>query len=481
MNVKTRVKIPHTNVRNSVEVQHARRGTGLMLRRGLHGAKTWVLEAEDDGTPRGPWVKTGKAAIVLLPVWIALAPMTGSPQPGAQQVGVLQSIVTSLLVALGGLAWFSARERRLGREEPWLDLTSKTTESSQTASPATTTSGTGNPTGAFEKVQVSAAGQETGGPRARNDTGESDQSTRIGQPTLQWHAPQATSSEDATQVLDTLEPLSGVLHEPLRQAITQGANPEEVDPILPDSWMGDFKDPATMPHPTTPEWVSSQVNCDNDVLHGDPGQASILGTEKLDSGITDSDDSLLRDEPTVPLRESLRTVLRGEGSATPSSQVSPAITPVQQQLQGVLHGDYADRGPYEVTEGPIAEDWWLTSPDLPESGASEDATEPEEPPEEEPIVTPAGGAEVEAEAEAEAEAAPQWPLQRLPGQVLWFLAAQAPNAADETEKEAARVQVVGWLREETDAGRLTQAEAARVLGVNRSTISRWLNDDPWAQ
>src|SRR4249920_3935230 len=114
-----RMKIPQAaGIRRSVEVQHGGRGLLLMFRRELHGAKNWTLEREEDGSHRSVWVKLFRVAVVLTPLWIVLSAVTGGPERGGHSASVGQSFFMALLVLVVGLAVFSARERRAGREEP---------------------------------------------------------------------------------------------------------------------------------------------------------------------------------------------------------------------------------------------------------------------------------------------------------------------------------------------------------------------------
>jgi hypothetical protein len=137
----------------------------------------------------------------------------------------------------------------------------------------------------------------------------------------------------------------------------------------------------------------------------------------------------------------------------------------------VLETEVAASGPYLVTSEPVAEDWWLVKPDGPteeEPKAAEDAPviEPEIPGPEAPAEAPEGTVEVGGV--------------RLPPQAVRYLAVQAMSSASDQDKETARLEVVRWARGEVNAQRVSQAEIARMLGVNRSTVSRWLDADPWA-
>ena len=201
---------------------------------------------------------------------------------------------------------------------------------------------------------------------------------------------------------------------------------------------------------------------------------------KLDvSGATESDNGLIDDEPTTPLRTSVQADLQDIPLASESAQVSLEKGTVQQPLQGELQVQFAQPGPYPAKDEPVHENWWVVAPDIEsEEEAQETPLEP-------------GTAEGESEVVSvapESSAADQEPVQvpvgRHPMVVLTYHAAQSPKSGfTPEEKEEARAAVISWLHGEIRQGHLTRAEGARVLGVDASTVGRWLsdaNDDPWA-
>jgi hypothetical protein len=179
------------------------------------------------------------------------------------------------------------------------------------------------------------------------------------------------------------------------------------------------------------------------------------------------------------LRTTVQTALHQNPDASESVQVSLEKEPVQQPLQGELQVQFAQAGPYPAGEEPEHEDWWVVAPDIePAAEAEEVALEPvQEDVAPEPVPVFAEAAEAEQEAS-------QVPVGRHPMVVLTYLASQAPKSGfTPEEKEAARTAVITWLHGEIQQGHLNRAEGARVLGVDASTVGRWLsdlNDDPWA-
>lgn len=470
--MKVNVKLPQAaGIRRSVEVQHSTRGLGRMLRRGLHGGKNWVLEREEDGGHRSVWGKLFRLGVVLIPVLIVASAVTGGPERGGQSVSVSQSVFMALLVLLVGLGLFSARERRQGREEPWLELPSSDAESDESKGEASDGSAPEEPTRVLENVQVEDSGSAETGETGEDNSENSTETTRIEQPVLQEPVQQAIRPEAETLTVTASEAPTQVLPDPVQQANTEGAKSEEKD-----HGFEAIASVATLfheesPHETTPESAFSLLKDDMEPVQ----QAAVQATPEwaiLDvSDITESDEGLIDDEPTTPLRGSVQTALQEGVTARESVQVSLEKEPMQQPLQGVLQVEFAQRGPYPSGPDPVHENWWVVAPDV-EPGEHEENEEPavlgdatpEAPLEhEEPVLAPAPG------------------FGRHPQVVLTFLASQAPKSTFTTEeKDQIRADVVGWLREETTSGHLSRAEASRLLGVDPSTVSRWLSDDPWA-
>lgn len=469
--MKVSIKMPQTaGIRQSVEVQHSTKGIGRMLRRGLHGGKNWVLEREEDGSHRSVWGKLFRLGVVLLPVLIVASAVTGGPERGGQSVSVAQSAFMAVLVLFVGLGLFSARERRLGREEPWLDLSDPDTESDDNEGEASVVPSGEEETRVLENAQVGDSGFAETGEVDECNSENSAETARIEQTVLHQSMQQATSPEAETLVVAALEaptePLPGLVH----QATTEGVNPEEGDRTFETiaSVVTAFHGEAS--HEATQDSAHSLVKGDVGVLRQSVAQATPEWTSLDVSGVAESDNGLIDDEPTTPLRDPVQTALQEVGHASESAQVSLDKEPVQQPLQGVLQVQFAQRGPYPAEPDPVHEGWWIVAPDV----------EPEEPMQSAEPTTEEESAAEEAQASEEPVLAPTPRFGRHPQVVLAFLASQAPKSTFTTEeKDQARADVVGWLRQETTSGHLSRAEASRMLGVDPSTVTRWLSEDPW--
>lgn len=475
--MKTRVRVPQmAGVRSSVEVQQGTRGVGRMLRRGLHGSKSWVLELDENGEHRSVWSKLFRAAVVLMPVWIVLSAVTGGPERGGQQTGVFQSLLASAFVLLVGLAVFSARERRLGNEEPWSELPQMEAEGDDGEAETKVNPAPEEPTQVLENVQVGELGSTETGETSTDDSGNSVESAQIEQPVLQQMPQQATFQEAETLVVTGLEDPVQVFPEVMQQATGGSAKQEETDSsfdaiasVATDFYREDAQQ-------ATSGQAISLVKEDIAPMQQQSEQVT-SGWADLDvSGVTEGDEGLLGDEPTTPLRTPVQVTLQKEVPAKESAQVSVLEKPVQQPLQGVLQVQYATAGPYPADPEPVHEKWWVVAPDVEqETGVEAPAMEPME-------ATEEGSAPQE-------ETSPAGPLPqygRYPQVVLAYLASQAPKSVfTAEEKNQARADVLNWLREETTSGHLNRAEASRMLGVDPSTVTRWLSEDqesdPWAQ
>lgn len=458
-------------VRQSLEVRHARRGAGLMLRRGLHGVKNWALEPEADGTPRGPGGKTLRMLVALVPFWIVLSTVTGGPERGGQQMGVGRAIVMALVVTLAELAWFSARERKAGREEPWLKLPDLGTESDE-SEPKTLVQPTSEaPTAVLEKSQVSGPEPSEVERNTGDEVLEKEENGRIEAETVPEMEHQAISEEPKIEATEGRKGLFGPLRNALQKATTDGANTEEPDPLSSDSAEGVAQPSWGPPHEATPETAYSLVKTPATPLQEEVEEAAFGEAIPIETDSTESDENGPRNAPDATEAEVLQAAVHETPSATEEPQVEGLKGALQQPLPLVLETEVAASGPYLVTSEPVAEDWWLVKPDGPteeEPEAVEDAPviEPEIPGPEAPAEAPEGTVEVGGV--------------RLPPQAVRYLAVQAMSSASDQDKETARLEVVRWARGEVNAQRVSQAEIARMLGVNRSTVSRWLDADPWA-
>jgi hypothetical protein len=129
----------------------------------------------------------------------------------------------------------------------------------------------------------------------------------------------------------------------------------------------------------------------------------------------------------------------------------------------------AEQGPYEVTDAPMADDWFLTKPDV------EPEEETEAAPESEPDATPEPESRQVLEPSDEEKGS-----SGIDPAVLVYRALQGMPNVSEEEKEAARRNAIEWVRREVPANRQSQRSAGLMLGVSKTTIANWLGRDPWA-
>jgi hypothetical protein len=478
-----RVKVPQAaGIRQSMEVQNGSKGLGRMFRRGLHGSKNWVLELDENGEHRSVWAKGGRAFIVLIPVWVVLSAATGGPERGGHSTSVPQALGAALLLTVIGLAVFSARERKLGREEPWVTEGGDSkgiTESEDGENKTLVDPAPENSTQILENPQVEESGSDDGAEQEMDDSEDSVETERFEQPDLQEPVQQAIPSEAETRVMTAPEAPTTVLPQVVQQATSDVADQDKSGQSFEDiaSVANDFRTEASQQASQEPAYSLVKDSAPD---MQEPVQQATPQWTKLDvSGVTEGDNGLIPDEPTTPLRTTVQTALHQNPDASESVQVSLEKEPVQQPLQGELQVQFAQAGPYPAGEEPEHEDWWVVAPDIePAAEAEEVALEPvQEDVAPEPVPVFAEAAEAEQEAS-------QVPVGRHPMVVLTYLASQAPKSGfTPEEKEAARTAVITWLHGEIQQGHLNRAEGARVLGVDASTVGRWLsdlNDDPWA-
>ena len=468
MKAARKIPVPRlTGVRRSVEVQHGRRGVALMLRRGLHGAKNWALEPDPDGLPRPPWGKACRALVILAPLWIVLISVTSGPGQDGQQASVPQAIFFALLVALVGLAFFSARERRLGREEPWTDLPPLVTEREKDGPAESVAPSSEKATVVMEKAQVSDLDLSRPGATEEDIPDTLGHYSQIDPYALHESLQQATSDDPPPLGALASETPTEVLREGMQQAITEGAKQHVSDRTFDPERPPESTVPAEGLHGGTPEPLFSQLKAPVAEVQDDLAEATETGQSANFLDGAESDETAIHEDVTIELRPPLQ-VERSEPSNT---KVGAPVQP----LQGELQVQYAIPGPYEPGEGPIADDWWAVKPDVADEAAVEAA---------EAMGLEAGSllpepATTEA-AEEPAGAAGESHPQGVPAVVTRWIAAQFGPDVSEAEKESARVAVLRWLHEEVAKGRITQSEAARMCKVHKSTVSRWLSPDPWA-
>lgn len=470
--MNTRIKVPQmAGVRQSVEVKQGSRGVGRMLRRGLHGAKNWTLELDESGEHRSVWSKGFRALVVLLPFWIVLSATTGGPERGGQSVGAFQSVVGALVVLLVGLSVFSARERRLGREEPWQsdgadegDGTESDNDEPKTLVEPSPEEGESD----SENPQVTESESVETGEIEDDDSEISTEITQIERPDLQEIPQQATSPEPETVVIPAPEAPTAVLPQAVQQATTVGANQENsvrsfeaIASVVEEFRQGDVQQASSEP-------VYSLVKDDATPVQSELRQATPKWTDVDVSTSTESDDGAIQDEPTTRLRDAVQADLQEDHPASESPQVGLEKEAVQQPLQGVLQVQFATPGPYPTKGDPVHEGWWIVAPDIEPEGEESEVVTAVEPAESEPVAVPP-------------QEIPVGPTGGRHPLVLSYFASQAPKSGfTAEEKERARTDVIAWVRDEIGADRLSRAEASRVLGVDPSTVTRWLSDDPWA-
>lgn len=478
-----RVKVPQAaGIRQSMEVQNGSKGLGRMFRRGLHGSKNWVLELDENGEHRSVWAKGGRAFIVLIPVWVVLSAATGGPERGGHSTSVPQALGAAILLTVIGLAVFSARERKLGREEPWVTENGEAEENTESEDGETKTlvdPSTESPTQILENPQVEDSDSDEEVEDGGDDSEDSVETARFEQPDLQESVQQAISPEAETRVITAPEAPTTVLPQVVQQATSEVADQDKSGQSFEAiaSVADDFRNETSQQ--ATKEPAYSLVK---EPLYDvqEPMQQAISGWTKVDvSGVTESDHGLIPDAPTTPLRATVQTALHEAPVARESVQVSLEKEAVQQPLQGELQVQFAQAGPYPANSDPEHEDWWVVAPDIEPSAEVVEA--PLKPVQEE--ATPELVPVLQEAAEAGRET-PQVPVGRHPMVVLTYHASQAPKSGfTPEEKEEARSAVIAWLHGEIQQGHLSRAEGARVIGVDASTVGRWLNDlndDPWA-
>lgn len=459
MKTLRRIAAPQVaGMRQSVEVQHAKKGVGRMLRRGLHGAKNWVLETDPDGTHRSVGTKLFRAAVVLLPVWIVLSATTGGPARGGHQTSFMQAMFSAIVVMLIGLGIFSARERRAGREEPWNEQ-AFTTEREDFAPETLVDLSSEVPTEALASSQVSESGFSGEAVTPSYNTGISDQSSHMGSEAVTQVVPhpsfEGASTPSFSQV--SLEKEGG------KEALAEVAT----SPSPGDALDGDNPTVSLLPgksggHPvsSTPESASNVQVTGGDRVETEAPEDAV--PVEFQGGLTASRGAA---EPPVsvwPVNSTASSPVQ-DGLFPQAASPGEVVTAV---VSGASTALMAEPGPYPVTKEPVSSDWWLTKPDV---------EQPQPDPEPEPMTQEAGVDTFDPFATPAKEAAPQ-PLDMLGHDpaVLLFLAMRSMPEASEADQAAARGQAIEWVRREIGANRQSQRTAGRILGVSKTTIGNWL-------
>ncbi len=434
-----------------------------MLRRGLHGAKNWVLEPEEDGSHRSVWAKVFRVLVVLAPLWIVLSAVTGGPQRGGHSASVPQSLFMALLVLVIGLAVFSARERKHGREEPWADLEvaeSNDTESDESTVVLPEPVPSEAPTCILENSQVEEPDSAPEPTFRPDENDESEQKTQI----LPAFVPQATENDDDTLGVTGLQGVSQPVDGDSEQATSEGAEDQAEHTPRNAPWTLPVAPDVTPEKAEEGDPFEQVRGLFEDVSEGVP---QAIGNDP-EQTITESDRNDLADTPTVPFRPSFRPVFHG----TEEPQVKMQEVPIQ----GTIQAEFpclAAAGPYKDGPDPVHDDWWVVAPDV----------EPEGTPEPEAVEVsvdasydPWAPLETSGLPEAREGAATASPSH--PYEVQRYFASRISTDVEEEERRAARAGVVAWAVAEVNEGRHSQAEIVRLLGVTKATVSRWVNAEP---
>lgn len=454
-----RLKVPETaGLRRSVEVQHARKGFLLMLRRGLHGAKNWTLEREEDGSHRSVWAKVFRVFVVFTPLWIVLSAVTGGPQRGGHSASVGQSLFMALLVLVVGLAVFSARERKQGREEPWSELEGpefENTESDGAGDGAPEELSMEAPTAVLENPQVDAVSSVNETSFRPDENDESEQKTQI----LPFVVPQAIQNDDAHLAVTGQEGTPEPIHEGFEQATSEGT----ADHAERTPWNAP-PEPSEMPRVSLDKTTFDDGFEQVSGLFEEPGDTvPQAAPEPLEMTVTESERNDLADNPTVPFRPASRPSFH----ETETSQVEEGEEPVQGTIQAEFQCLFAQPGPYQADPDPVSDDWWIVAPDV----------EPEEDPvaESPEIALHDPWAPLETSDLPEAPEESPVALQAYPDEVQRYFASRVSEDVSEAEKRAARIGVTAWAIAEVNEGRRSQSEISRLLGIGKATVSRWVN------
>lgn len=468
--LKRAVKAPAG--KRSLEVRHARRGFGIAMRRGLHGAKNWVFEPDEDGLPRTAGIKALRVFVVLVPVWLVASAATGGPERGGQEASVPKTVFIALLLTLAGLGWFSARERRLGREEPWLDLPDLDPESDDSEEKTKVDPSPEAPTEVIESPQVSEVDSAEAPVTPGDISDESDQK------------PQDSSEVVTEAVTETpsAPPSGGVGDRPFDQ-VTGAVESEVTTPLkvvteavtldLEIMTEQDVPDALEEDTPTVilagghPTLTTVPVSLDKVVT------SQVSGGDRLDVGssrelpyrgnvgTTESDIS--------PGSVTLERVVTGLVTNTLQEGLFPQVGDGDQVVTPVVTQFVpATPGPYPTEGDPVSDDWWFVKPDVVTGDDPEDQDE--------------GPAE-ELEGGEEEQEEPVVALSELQSHhpaVLLYLAVRGMPDATEKDKEAAREGAVEWVRTEIAEGRQSQRSAASLLGVSKTTIANWTGRDPFS-
>src|SRR5690606_4051105 len=304
----------------------------------------------------------------------------------------------------------------------------------------------------LENVQVSEQEPVEVGEISKDDSENSVETARIEQADLHEEVQQAIRQAPETVVIPGPELPERPAHEPMHQATTEGAKPEESEGHFDTIATGVAEFRREDLRPASPEPPYSLVKDDVEPLTDGLQEATPDWSDVDVSDVTEGDDGVILDEPTTPLRAAVHTGLHEQPDAIESPQVSLTKEPVQQALQGVLQVQFATSGPYPAGDEPVHENWWVVAPDI-EPGPEGEEAVPEPVQEDAAPEVP----QTPQEAVKAGQEAPQAPVGRHPMVVLTYHASQAPKSGfTPEEKTEARSAAIAWLREEVERGHLTR-------------------------
>lgn len=523
--VKTSKKRP--SMRQSMEVKNGTQGISRMFRRGLHGAKNWVLEPDEDGAHRTVGSKAFRAAVVLSPAWIVASAFTGSPENGGQQMGAAQAFFMAVLVTVVMLAFFSARERRLGREEPWAEgAVDKPAEPEPSRDglceeseppphqvpeqgPAPDCENEEKPVEASENPQVREVTTEVTTEAPGHNEDEKDHFellepvlvTPVVTEAVTQILPTVGQDEVFDQVSDQVTAPEEVVTEAVTQVVTQVEIEIENHPIadiveeeVPTVRLGGGHPEEEVVTQTPEKQVNPQVSEGDHVVTPEPEEGPKVSLEKAPKEEAPDPGPPLVTQPVTPVvtKGTQEPLFPQVKKAEPV--VTQAVTPV------VTQPSMATAGPYKPTEKPLADDWWATTPDVPETEA---ATAPQEAVEvEEVVVQP----EPEKDDLGPGETSQEEPIEKAvaaeeevstteessgpekqadttgvttPQEVVMYRMIGQSKTASKEARAKARQGAVAWVQRECGPGRVTQRQAAEMFNVSKTLITKWL-EDPWS-
>ncbi len=426
-----------------------------MLRRGLYGAKEWVLEDGKDGDRRGPGSKAWRAAAVAAPLWIVAMPLASDPEKsGGESPAFFSTVLLAAVVTLVGLALFSARERKLGREEPWLE---NVTESGETGVETLVSPTEKKAPLALESSQVRVVWKKAERVIGGDNNDVLDQKPQIFAPVVPQAVSEAPKSPCATG--------NNEVHGSMNAVSKEATSEDSAGPGVESARNAFRRVPQTFPN-TPWEAMSKQEYLQVRELVEDSGAIVLQATDGgFGSDTAESDRDEVPEDPSTPFPSAFPRPFHG--------QDEPQVGGSMESDPGTFDEPFRDPdspwGPYPVTKEPISKTWWLTPPDIPGSdGEKSSATEGEEPsqPHEEAPEEAADDGPPDMEAPATGP---------YPPEVQRYFASQISRDVDGSERDAARESVRLWAIAEVIEGGRSLSSVARLLGLGKATVFRWVD------